>query len=95
METDVLVERPERVRSSVSNGRLHPKGVVDGRSRSGRRFRDITESLAEAVGPAELSGAHKAIVRNVASLIVQSEALQAAQSAAPWRRACRLTKPAR
>jgi hypothetical protein len=66
-------------RNVITNGsRLHARGI-DGRTREARRFRDLFESFAESLGGAAvLTEAERALVRNAASLTVQSEKMQAA-----------------
>jgi hypothetical protein len=51
---------------------------VDGRSVDARRYRDLTMSLADDLGGASsLTEAQRALVRQAAAMIVQSEKLQA------------------
>jgi hypothetical protein len=73
-----IAERSSRSRSVVSNGRLHPRKTLDGRSSEARRFRDLVERLSEPFGGLErLSESEVALVRTAASLTVSAEALQA------------------
>jgi hypothetical protein len=72
----VAVERSPRLRSRVSNGSKMVAGV-DGRSVEARRYRDLTMSLADDLGgAATLTEAQRALVRQAAAMIVQSENLQ-------------------
>jgi hypothetical protein len=74
----VIVERPSRVRSKISNGSRMLLDV-DGRSADARRYRDLCMSFADDLGgAAELSEAQRALVRQAATMVVQSERLQAA-----------------
>jgi hypothetical protein len=73
------VDRPLRTRAAASNGtRMYPKGV-DGRSAEARRFKDLVSSFAAGLGgEGALTEAERALIRNAASLTLQSERLQAA-----------------
>jgi hypothetical protein len=73
------LDRPLRTRAAVSNGtRVHPKGVA-GRSAEARRFKHLVSRFAASLGgEGALTEAEWALIRNAASLTVQSERLQAA-----------------
>lgn len=65
-------------RSAVSNGSRLLEGV-DGRSALGRRYRDLSMSLADDLGGADkLSTVQAAMVRQLAGVMVESERMQAA-----------------
>jgi hypothetical protein len=73
-----FVERPSRQRSRVTNGSKLIAGV-DGRTAEARRFKDVATSLADDLGgAAALTEAQRALVKQAASLVVQSESLQGA-----------------
>ena len=55
---------------------MHPKGDVDGRSASARRFRDLMRGFLRDLGD-EPDEADKALARQAAALTLQAEALQA------------------
>jgi hypothetical protein len=75
---DALAERPSRQRSRVTNGSKLIAGV-DGRTAEARRFKDVAVSLADDLGgAAALTEAQRALVKQAASLVVQSESLQGA-----------------
>jgi hypothetical protein len=72
----VAVEPSPRLRSRVSNG-SQLLANVDGRTAAARRYRDLTISLADDLGgAASLTEAQRALVRQAAAMIVQSEKLQ-------------------
>jgi hypothetical protein len=63
-------------RSKVSNGtRLFAN--TDGRSRSGRRFRDLVQSF-EAEFDGDLSEADRSLIKQAATLLLKSEQMQEA-----------------
>ncbi len=65
-------------RSAISNGSRLLEGI-DGRSVGARRFRDLMVAFAEPYGGlAALSEPDQALVRQAASLTLESERLQAA-----------------
>jgi hypothetical protein len=65
-------------RSRVTNGGKLIAGV-DGRSADARRFRDLAMSFADdAGGAAVLTEAQRALVKQAATLTIQSERLQSA-----------------
>ncbi len=67
-----------RNRSAISNGSWLLEGV-DNRSALGRRFRDLCTSFADDLGgAASLNEPQRALIRQVASVTVESEKLQAA-----------------
>ena len=71
-------ERSPTLRSRVTNGSQLLAGV-DGRTADARRYRDLTMSLADDLGgAAELTEAQRALVRQAAAMIVQSERMQSA-----------------
>ena len=77
-ESPNLAMRSPTVRSRITNGK-QLLAKVDGRTADARRYRDLTISLADDLGGAAgLSEAQRALVRQAAAMIVQSEALQAA-----------------
>src|SRR3954454_14908104 len=70
-------------RSAISNSRrLHADRNIDGRSAAGRRFRDLTLSLADSLGGfASLREGERAMVRSAAALMLRLEQQQAALAA--------------
>jgi hypothetical protein len=71
-----MAKWPARGRSIATNG-LHALRGVDSRTAAARRYRDLTMSLADDLGgPASLTEAQRALVRQAAAMIVQSEKLQ-------------------
>jgi len=67
---------PPKTRAAVSNGtRLHPEGEVDGRTVAARRFKDLVGEFS--AGFEHPSVAEQALIRSAATLIVESEKLQA------------------
>jgi hypothetical protein len=77
-DRDALADRPSRQRSRVTNGSKLIAGV-DGRTAEARRFKDVAMSLADDLGgAAALTEAQRALVKQAASLVVQSESLQGA-----------------
>lgn len=69
-------ERSTTLRSRVTNGK-ELLANVDGRTATARRYRDLTISLADDLGGATgLTEAQRALVRQAAAMIVQSEKLQ-------------------
>ena len=69
--------RSKTNRSAVSNGSRLLDGV-DGRSAAGRRYRDLTMSLADDLGGADkLTTSQEAMVRQLAGVIIESEKIQA------------------
>src|SRR5271156_2019745 len=76
--TQAITERSRTLRSRVTNGK-DLLANVDGRTAAARRYRDLTISLADDLGGAgTLSEAQRALVRQAAAMIVQSETLQSA-----------------
>src|SRR5208283_1389381 len=67
-----VVTRPSKVRSAITNN-LYLLAGVDGRSATGRRFRDIVEVLISEYGDADRDR-----IRELASLKVTRETTQAA-----------------
>jgi hypothetical protein len=68
--------RSSRCRSALSNDPLKLSGI-DGRSRGGRRYRDLMRAYADELGGvAALSEPQRALCAQVATLTVQVEALQ-------------------
>jgi hypothetical protein len=77
-DRDALAERPSRQRSRITNG-SKLVAAVDGRSAEARRYKDLAVSLADDLGGvAGLTEAQRALVRQAAGTIVQSEKLQGA-----------------
>ena len=73
-----LAELPSRQRSRVTNG-SKLIADVDGRSAEARRYKDVAMSLADDLGGAAgLTEAQRALVRQAAAMIVQSEKMQGA-----------------
>jgi hypothetical protein len=71
-------DRSRTLRSRVTNGK-ELLANVDGRTAAARRYRDLTISLADDLGgAATLTEAQRALVRQAAAVIVQSETLQGA-----------------
>ena len=71
-------ERSPTLRSRVTNG-SQLLANVDGRTADARRYRDLCMSLADDLGGAsDLMEAQRALVRQAAAMIVQSERLQSA-----------------
>jgi hypothetical protein len=71
-------ERSATLRSRITNGSKMVANV-DGRSAEARRYKDLTMSLADDLGGASaLTEAQRALVRQAAAMIVQSEKLQGA-----------------
>lgn len=67
-----------RNRSAISNGSWLLEGV-DNRSALGRRFRDLCISFANDLGGADhLNEPQRALIRQAASVTIESEKLQAA-----------------
>lgn len=65
-------------RSRITNGK-QLLANIDGRTADARRYRDLAASLADDLGGvASLTEAHRALVRQAAAMIVQSERLQSA-----------------
>ena len=76
--SQTIAERSPTVRSRVTDGRKLVAGL-DGRSGPARRYRDLCMSLADDLGGAAgLTEAQRALVRQAAAMIVQSEILQGA-----------------
>jgi hypothetical protein len=74
-----LAARSPRARHSrVTNGKKLVAGL-DGRSAEARRYRDVAVALGDDLGgAAALSEGQRALVRQAAAMIVQSEKLQSA-----------------
>ena len=69
-------DRPRTLRSRITNG-TELLANVDGRTAAARRYRDLTMSFADELGGvASLTEAQRALVRQAAAMIVQSENLQ-------------------
>ncbi len=76
--TRAIADRPRTVRSRITNGK-DLLANVDGRTADARRYRDLCMSLADDLGGASaLTEAQRALVRQAAAMIVQSEKLQSA-----------------
>jgi hypothetical protein len=76
LENHVIANRSQTLRSRVTNG-SQLLANVDGRTAAARRYRDLTISLADDLGGiASLTEAQRALVRQAAAMIVQSEKLQ-------------------
>lgn len=74
---DHLVAPSRRNRSAITNTSWTLPGV-DGRSATGRRYRDLCLSLADDLGGADkLSTAQAATVRQLAGVMVEAEGMQA------------------
>jgi hypothetical protein len=74
---DDIAARPATVRSRVTNGKMI--AGVDGRSAEARRYRDLAMAFADDCGGAAgLTEAQRTLVRQAATLTVQSEKLQGA-----------------
>lgn len=77
-QTQPTAERSPTLRSRVTNGK-QLLANVDGRTADARRYRDLCLSLADDLGGAAgLTEAQRALVRQAAAMIVQSERLQSA-----------------
>ncbi len=76
-DSRVIAERmPTYLGSRITNGK-ELLANVDGRTAAARRYRDLTISLADDLGgSATLTEAQRALVRQAAGMIVQSEKLQ-------------------
>lgn len=69
--------RSSRARSAISNDVLKLRGI-DGRSRGGRRFRDLVHAYAGDVGGiGAVTEAQRSLITQAASLPISVEALQA------------------
>jgi hypothetical protein len=69
--------RSSRARSAISNDVLKLRGI-DGRSRGGRRFRDLVHAYAGDVGGiGAVTEAQRSLITQAASLQISVEALQA------------------
>ena len=78
LDSPATESRPLKLRSRVTNGSKMIAGL-DGRTAEARRYRDLCLSLADDCGgAANLSEAQRALVRQAAAMIVQSEKLQGA-----------------
>src|SRR5215203_5415312 len=65
-------------RSAVTNGTRVLNGV-DGRSASGRRFRDLIRDFGEPFGGLKaLTGSDRVLVKQAAALALRAESMQAA-----------------
>jgi hypothetical protein len=77
-ESQAAAGRSPTLRSRVTNG-SQLLANVDGRTADARRYRDLAVSLADDLGgAASLTEAQRALVRQGAAMIVQSEKLQGA-----------------
>jgi hypothetical protein len=73
----MTADRPSRTRSAISNDILKLPGV-DGRSASGRRFRDLVIAFCGEVGGVDsLTEPQRALVAQAATLTITVERLQA------------------
>ena len=71
-------------RSKITNGRQLLSGI-DGRSTAARRYRDLVQAYAEPLGGLMgLSAAQAALVREAASVSVQSESMASALARGEW-----------
>jgi hypothetical protein len=78
LESQTTAARSPTVRSRITNGK-DLLANVDGRTADARRYRDLAVSLADDLGgAANLTEAQRALVRQAAAMIVQSERLQSA-----------------
>jgi hypothetical protein len=78
LESQLAAERSPTLRSRITNGK-DLLANVDGRTADARRYRDLCMSLADDLGGASgLTEAQRALVRQAAAMIVQSERLQSA-----------------
>jgi hypothetical protein len=76
LESHAIANRSQTLRSRITNGSQLLVNV-DGRTAAARRYRDLTISLADDLGGASsLTEAQRALVRQAAAMIVQSEQLQ-------------------
>jgi hypothetical protein len=81
-ETTTTAQRPPVSRSRVSNGNSLFVEPTDQRSRHARRFRDVYNQCVEDMGgPDDLSEGQRQLIRRVALLSVQCEAMEAASVA--------------
>jgi hypothetical protein len=73
------VANTRRHRSSVSNGsRLFAIQGADARTQTGRRFRDLVETMTNDLGgPSFLSEFQKQLVRRAATLSIMAESIEA------------------
>jgi hypothetical protein len=76
--SELVAKRPHH-RSSVSNGRrLFAIEGMDGRTYTGRRFRDLIEEITIDLGGAGMvSTAQKQLIRRAATLSIMCESLEA------------------
>ena len=78
LDSRAPVMRSPTVRSKITNGK-QLLANVDGRTADARRYRDLCMSLADDIGgTSSLTEAQRALVRQAAAMIVQSETLQSA-----------------
>ena len=76
LESQASAKPMSTTRSRITNGKQLLAGI-DGRTADARRYRDLAASLADDLGGAAgLSEAQRALVRQAAAMIVQSERLQ-------------------
>jgi hypothetical protein len=76
MDIHASAGRSRTLRSRVTNGK-DLLANVDGRTAAARRYRDLAIWLADDLGgAASLTEAQRALVRQAAAMIVQSEKLQ-------------------
>jgi hypothetical protein len=74
----LAADRSPTLRSRVTNGK-QLLANIDGRTADARRYRDLAASLADDLGgAANLTEAQRALVRQAAAMIIQSERLQSA-----------------
>jgi hypothetical protein len=77
-DSSAVVALSSRQRSCVTNGKRLLAGI-DGRSAEARRYKDVAMSLADDLGGAAgLTESQRALVKQAASLTVQSETMAAA-----------------
>jgi hypothetical protein len=78
LESQTLARPMSTTRSRITNGKSLLANI-DGRTADARRYRDLAASLADDLGGvAGLTEAQRALVRQAAAMIVQSEKLQGA-----------------
>lgn len=66
-----------RARSKVTNGALFASDLIDGRSASSRRFRDVLGAIVGDLGGSDrLSEAQRQLARRVALMSIQCEAME-------------------
>jgi len=74
-----IAARSSTTKARISNGSTLHLGKVDGRGAEARRWRDVYKELVGSLGgPDRMSLGQRILVRRAASLIVNSELLDAA-----------------